>query len=201
MPMRFKVGDKVRIKPFSEIHLDSTNHDPESQVRLNTDMKVMCGAGETFTIVYVDDNFYHLENTEWVWADAWLEPAESEVEQDIMPGYAVKKYYVDGTSMVYLATMRHAVKEKPPEVVIVSRNGGWDLASKKTDILYGSVIKVEVYGYCDFACNSLRFCTDDRPLLWTWEKEKPAPKKMTVAEICKELGYDVEIVKEGESHA
>jgi hypothetical protein len=30
-----------------------------------------------------------------------------------------------------------------------------------------------------------------------WEREEePAPKKMTVAEICKELGYDIEIVKE-----
>ena len=32
-----------------------------------------------------------------------------------------------------------------------------------------------------------------------WEREEePAPKKMTVSEICKELGYDIEIVKEEE---
>lgn len=35
----------------------------------------------------------------------------------------------------------------------------------------------------------------DRELLW----ERKEPKKMTVAEICKALGYDVEIVKEGEA--
>lgn len=29
---------------------------------------------------------------------------------------------------------------------------------------------------------------------WTWERNKT--KKMTVSEICKELGYDIEIVKE-----
>lgn len=29
---------------------------------------------------------------------------------------------------------------------------------------------------------------------WTWERNKA--KKMTVSEICKELGYDIEIVKE-----
>lgn len=34
-----------------------------------------------------------------------------------------------------------------------------------------------------------------RELLW----ERKEPKKMTVAEICKALGYDVEIVKEGEA--
>lgn len=30
--------------------------------------------------------------------------------------------------------------------------------------------------------------------LWTWERKEP--KKMTVSEICKELGYEVEIIKE-----
>lgn len=34
---------------------------------------------------------------------------------------------------------------------------------------------------------------DHRELLW---ERKDEPKKMTVAEVCKELGYDVEIVKE-----
>lgn len=37
--------------------------------------------------------------------------------------------------------------------------------------------------------------TEHRELLW----ERKEPKKMTVAEICKALGYDVEIVKEGEA--
>ena len=31
---------------------------------------------------------------------------------------------------------------------------------------------------------------------WEAKEDKPEPKKMTVSEICKELGYDVEIVKE-----
>ena len=31
---------------------------------------------------------------------------------------------------------------------------------------------------------------------WEVKENKPEPKKMTVSEICKELGYDVEIVKE-----
>lgn len=51
---------------------------------------------------------------------------------------------------------------------------------------------VAIYGY-----THNRFLLDcspkDRELLW----ERKEPKKMTVAEICKELGYDVEIVKEG----
>ena len=37
------------------------------------------------------------------------------------------------------------------------------------------------------------FSPDHRELLW---ERKDEPKKMTVAEVCKELGYDIEIVKE-----
>lgn len=37
--------------------------------------------------------------------------------------------------------------------------------------------------------------TEGRELLW----ERKEPKKMTVAEICKALGYDVEIVKESQA--
>ena len=31
------------------------------------------------------------------------------------------------------------------------------------------------------------------------KENKPEPKKMTVSEICKELGYEVEIIKEGQN--
>lgn len=37
------------------------------------------------------------------------------------------------------------------------------------------------------------FSPNNRELLW---ERKDEPKKMTVAEVCKELGYDIEIVKE-----
>lgn len=55
---------------------------------------------------------------------------------------------------------------------------------------------MEVYGlindskhYQDALCTSI----EHRELLWS--RKKP-PVKMTVAEICEKLGYDVEIVKE-----
>lgn len=53
---------------------------------------------------------------------------------------------------------------------------------------------VEVYGFAQSTCNALDISTARREMLWN----RPEAKKMTVAEICKELGYDVEIVKEGE---
>lgn len=54
---------------------------------------------------------------------------------------------------------------------------------------------IEVYGYRkDFLINSLDLSSVNRELLW--KREEPKPKrKMTVAEICKELGQEIKIVK------
>lgn len=199
MTRRFKVGDKVRIKPFSEIQLTVANNDPESGIHFAKHMKKLCGTGKTLTISTVGDCYYFLQNTNWSWADAWLEPAEE--DKKILPGYAVKRYYMSGLEEIYLATRYCFSTSANPGVIIVGKDGNWDSAKKKSDVLYKGIHKVEVYGYCGIAPNALKFSTDDRPLLWTWEAEKPAPKKMTVAEICKELGYDVEIVKDGGADA
>lgn len=50
-----------------------------------------------------------------------------------------------------------------------------------------------IYGYSKFGWDSTNISIKYRPLIWERPKEV---KKMTVAEICKELGYKVEIVAE-----
>lgn len=67
---------------------------------------------------------------------------------------------------------------------------------------YTGVVKrdfdiMAVYGHATCIYDVHSVSTDSRKLLW----ERAEPKKMTVAEICKELGYDVEIVKDGGSDA
>lgn len=49
-----------------------------------------------------------------------------------------------------------------------------------------------IYGYSKFGWDSTNISIKYRPLIWERPKEV---KKMTVAEICKELGYKVEIVE------
>lgn len=51
-----------------------------------------------------------------------------------------------------------------------------------------------VYGYAIQGERTTKADDYGRQLLW-----KREVKKMTVSEICKELGYDVEIVKDGDS--
>ena len=49
---------------------------------------------------------------------------------------------------------------------------------------------IKVYGYTEYAHESLRICTEDRPILWQREERK----EMTLAEIEAELGYKIKIV-------
>ena len=59
------------------------------------------------------------------------------------------------------------------------------------NLVYEDCQIIKVYGCTNNYC-LLANSTVDRDLLW----ERPkGPKKMTVAEICAALGYDVEIVK------
>lgn len=52
---------------------------------------------------------------------------------------------------------------------------------------------VKIYGYSKYGYMSTEISIKDRPLIWERLEEV---KKMTVSEICKELGYKVEIIAE-----
>lgn len=56
------------------------------------------------------------------------------------------------------------------------------------------IIKVCANDYAGYDLRSHGLTKWTADYKWTWEKEKV--RKMTVAEICKKLGYDIEIVKE-----
>lgn len=55
---------------------------------------------------------------------------------------------------------------------------------------FNNVIKI--YGYSEYGCNSRVLSLNGRPLIWERPEEV---RKMTVSDICKELGYKVEIVE------
>lgn len=52
---------------------------------------------------------------------------------------------------------------------------------------------LKIYGYARYGSDSRKLSIQNRPLIWERQEEV---KKMTVAEICKELGYKVEIIAE-----
>jgi hypothetical protein len=60
--------------------------------------------------------------------------------------------------------------------------------------IFGDSEVVAIYGRT-YNAYLLDNSTEDRDLLWKRE-EKPAAVKMTVAQICEKLGFEVEIIKE-----
>lgn len=57
---------------------------------------------------------------------------------------------------------------------------------------YSDYTVIKIYGYSKYGSDSRKLSIKDRPLIWERPEEV---KKMTVSEICKELGYKVEIVE------
>lgn len=53
---------------------------------------------------------------------------------------------------------------------------------------------VAIYGFTRYGSDTRKLTIKDRPLIWERPEEV---KKMTVSDICKELGYKVEIIAEG----
>ena len=65
--------------------------------------------------------------------------------------------------------------------------------NNKENLKFNNYINViKIYGYLKYGSSSRELSTRNRPLIWERPKEI---KKMTVSEICKELGYKVEIVE------
>lgn len=70
----------------------------------------------------------------------------------------------------------------------------WPVDKFNADGVYMESQILAIYGRT-YNCCLLDNSTKDRELLW----ERKETKKMTVSEICEALGYDVEIVKEGQA--
>lgn len=105
---------------------------------------------------------------------------------ELKPGYLVERK--DGKLKMVMPTSTG--------LVLTEKDGVWfsldsyeDNLNLKTNEDW-SINKV--YGLTHFAQKTLKFETVDRDLLW----ERKEKKKMTVAEIEQELGYEVEIISE-----
>lgn len=134
----------------------------------------------------------------------YLEPVPFS-KTDLKPGYVVEMR--DGRKALILP-YRDVRKDKDALILAYDspNSCSWDLvdACLSDDLLWktdsGSKLQdvIRVYGLSNVGGRAISAeSVDDRPLLW----ERKESKKMTVAEVCKALGYDVEIVKDGATDA
>lgn len=186
----FKVGDKVRL--------------------VNKDDYPTCRAkiGDIGTIVRKEHIFdccclVDFNGYEQLFKSERLELVEEKSDyfkkDDIKPGYLVEHK----NGLLRLVTFTNNNK---PDKILVSDEGQWGYLHNYSDELtvdFNSGYDiVKIYGFTRWCYEALMCETDGRPLLWERKEEKveekkPEPKKLTVAEIEKELGYSVEIISEG----
>lgn len=170
--MRFKVGDVVKIA--------SCKHGHGFRI------------GERVRIVKATDTDYYaelIENGEGWWIeDDEIQPAPFTLS-DLKPCMATK----DRCGTVYVITMTKL------GMCAVDSNGCYirleDLNNDMTSRFQNRHLDfVEVYDFSNVMAQSADIALGNRNLIW--KREEPKPKrKMTVAEICKELGEEIEIVK------
>jgi len=121
-------------------------------------------------------------------------------KKDLKIGYLVR--HRNGTLKMVMP-----IQSGSPEkclLVLVSSTGLWsELNAYSEDLISkcasskGTLDVLEVYGYSEYSTTALEFNTSHRHLLWKREEPK---KEMTIADIEKELGYSIKIIKESEEN-
>lgn len=197
--MKYKVGDKVKVR--SDLVVEEKRyymeHDPSVGDVVNARMKSLAGKVVTISGITSYEK-YCIEEMGYNWTDEMFE------------GYAEifngKEFHLEAGMFGVMSDGDKFVvsQAKNGELYLVYQNGGWDNIRAEyrewgqkyyIDKLY-DIPKVPVSGSREgmsFSFVNSGLCTP----IWTMDewKKTHAPKKMTVAEIEKELGYAVEVVK------
>ena len=169
--MKYKVGDKVRIVNKRTIHM---NNDGKMDQYLNTVM----------TIREVVNYSYRMEEDDgcWEWNDGDIVGKATIIKKSDLQ---------NGDIVTYRNGAKRIVNTKKDGLaIIIDFDSIWKTISGYNEDLFdyddkeGDLDVVKVYR------------PETEETFYTERTKKT--KKMTVAEICKELGYDVEIIKENE---
>lgn len=188
---KFKVGDRVRrtkdFSPFCGLPL----------IPKGTIGTIIDATDCQYPIVKFDG--YRPINSDV----KYLEPVPFS-KADMKPGYVVemrdgRKALIlpyrdvrrDKDALILAYDSPNSCSWDPVDDVVADDLSWVGFGSRQHDII--RVYGLSIVGGCAIAASS----TEHRDLLW----ERKETKKMTVAEVCKALGYDVEIVKDGATDA
>ena len=173
--MSFKVGDKVTIRRDLEVKI----YDKETGISSVFDMLKYRGRVATITNVRHDSTgtWYSIDidENDWNWTAGMF---DNSITAPIVPGTVVKcengnKYYVHNKERAFSETGTISLEKE-------ALTGPWEIVA-----VY-EITRVMGFG------RMLSSAEEKGKLIW----EKKTVKEMTVAEIEKELGYSIKVVKE-----
>ena len=167
--MKYKVGDKVRIVKERVSHMNSEGK-----------MDKYLGTIMTINFVYNDGNYRMLEdNGRWFWDDASIEGYANIIKKSDLKYGDVVTYrcghvrIVKGGDLVYLKDFAEL---------------SFHLDRFDNDLFYNGISK-------DPQCDIIKVYRPETEETFYTERAKKV-KEMTVAEIEKELGYSIKVIKE-----
>lgn len=189
---KFKVGDIVRVRDWDDMVEEfglTPNRNIDCKFYFTEEMRHLCGqtakiSGISGAVLHLTDLSGNCINS-WTFSDDMLELVK--VTDLFNPGYVC--VLRDGTvcrferlrdGRVCLSSEKHWCPVEDIDVEIMGYPGDPEL-----DIM-------KIYGYHPFPRNAWACSIENRELIW----ERKEKKEMTIAEIEKELGYSVKIVKE-----
>lgn len=165
--MKYKVGDKVRIRS----DLKETMNNAIYGVSVNSEMVKL--AGKMVTIDHVNEKIYTIKEYGFAWTDEMFECIEKPSREDFLKMPVGTKIITDkGKELVY----------------------DGECFSDKDDVIIDTMIDDNlnlIYDDMDYGTKIIEILEPEYRTIW-----KESPKKMTLKEIEKELGYPVKIVEE-----
>ncbi len=180
--MKYGIGDKVRV--ISDLVEDDPRFD-----NIGVDDKMVKFSGKKVTITHVYEPGEYLifeDDEEYVWAEDMFSEITEFTLDDLETRMVVETRDKDRYLVFREGGDIHLMNARGISCLYDPKGYGPDMthASHKKDI-------VKVFGKISY----FKEAKNTGQLLW----KRKEPKKMTVAEICKELGYDVEIIQECEA--
>lgn len=165
--MKYKVGDKVRIRS----DLKETMNNAIYGISVNSEMVKL--AGKMVTIDHVNEKIYTIKEYGFAWTDEMFECIEKPSREDFLKMPVGTKIITDkGKELVY----------------------DGECFSDKDDVIIDTMIDDDlnlIYDDMDYGTKIIEILEPEYRTIW-----KEEVKKMTLKEIEKELGYPVEIVEE-----
>lgn len=125
--MKFKTGDKVRVKSWEEIVKTLDSERECHGVYFNDEMEEFCGS--TLTIgPWNDGDVYEDNKSGWVWSEQWLEPIGNFDKKEKEPVKTEKVVVVRGMNeqqvRKYLGALPESIEtvEMPRSVEVICRD-------------------------------------------------------------------------------
>lgn len=166
--MKYKVGDKVRIRS----DLKETMNNAIYGISVNSEMVKLAGKMVTIKDI-INEKIYKIKEYDFAWTDEMFECIEKPSREDFLKMPVGTKIITDkGKELVY----------------------DGECFSDKDDVIMDTMIDDDlnlIYDDMDYGTKIIEILEPEYRTVW-----KEEVKKMTLKEIEKELGYPVEIVEE-----